>query len=496
MANDTIRGLLGLETTKERIDRLNKEGGQLVSNMLAGAGPAAALARRLPTSEANIRRGFAEMGLDIRPASERLAEALAAESVDLGTSAGLMKAAQVGQKLGVDPSGILAAIQASGARRATEEEESRAELARQEKRQQRVGQMQFIDASSLSSEKKAALKASAGQGGFPTFKDLTDAMGLEEWKAVGGSSNAVVNSQTGEIKRVDTGESLSAKDLLEATVAGTFDLGDFDIKSEQKAIGLIQELIDSGEDVTAAKIQQISNDNLRPKLDADYEYKEVTDIEGNEILTSAPMRGSDTFNDEREKAVANIAEINNTITRAQGTMVEIDEAITDFTNGETATGISGYVLQRIPGTNTFDTAQLIMTIRANIGFDRLQAMRAESPTGGALGQVSNQEIGFLQSTIASLSGGQTREQIIAKLKKVKEHYGNILTQAERRQEAVGGDVNTMLDYQLGYIDGGYRVYSRGPSQQQQAGQQTPQQPGGPQAQQQSVQDQTFANGSN
>jgi len=121
MANDTIRGLLGLETTKERIDRLNAEGSQLVTNMLTGAGPAAAAARRLPQAEANIRRNVAGMGLDIRPASERLAEALAAESVDLGTSAGLMKAAQVGQKLGVDPSGVLAAIQASGEQRVTEE---------------------------------------------------------------------------------------------------------------------------------------------------------------------------------------------------------------------------------------------------------------------------------------------------------------------------------------------------------------------------------------
>jgi len=493
MANDTIRGLLGLETTKERIDRLNAEGSQLVTNMLTGAGPAAAAARRLPQAEANIRRNVAGMGLDIRPASERLAEALAAESVDLGTSAGLMKAAQVGQKLGVDPSGILAAIQASGARRVTEEEESRAELARQEKRQQRVGQMQFIDASSLSDEKKAALKASAAQGQFSAFKDLTDAMGLEEWKAVGGSSNAVVNSQTGEIKTVDTGETMSAKDLFEATVAGTFDLGDFDIKSEQKTIGKIQELIDSGEDVTAAKVQQISNDNLRPKLDDDYEYKEVKDVEGNEILASAPRRGTTTFNKEREKAVANIESVNDTITRAEGTLVEIDEAIGDFESGETAAGIAGYVLQNIPGTNTFDTAQLITTIRANIGFDRLQAMRDASPTGGALGQVSNREINFLQATIASLSGAQTREQIIAKLKKVREHYGNILTQAQKRRAAVGGDVNTMLDYQLGYIDGGYRVFSKGPAQQQQAGPQTPQQGGNTP---QSPADQTFATGGN
>ena len=487
MANDTIRGLLGLETTKERIDRLNAEGSQLVTNMLTGAGPAAAAARRLPQAEANIRRNVAGMGLDIRPASERLAEALAAESVDLGTSAGLMKAAQVGQKLGVDPSGVLAAIQASGEQRVTEEERSRAELARQEKRQQRVGQMQFIDASSLSDEKKAALKASAAQGQFSAFKDLTDAMGLEEWKAVGGSSEAIFNSQTGEILNATTGEPLSAKDLFEATVAGTFDLGDFEIRSEQKTIGLIQELIDSGEEVTAEKVQQISNDNLRPKLDDDYEYKEVKDVEGNEILASAPRRGSTTFATERGKAQANIAEIDGLVERSESVMTEINQAIKDYENGEAASGLTGYVLSKISGTDTYDTAAIIRTIKANIGFDRLQQMRNESPTGGALGQVTERELGFLQATIAELSTSQTEEQILRNLKKVKKHYEKIIDGAQKRQNEIGGDINTMMDYQLGFMDGGYRVYSKGQALQQQAGQQQD----GQQTPQKSVQDQVF-----
>jgi hypothetical protein len=54
----------------------------------------------------------------------------------------------------------------------------------------------------------------------------------------------------------------------------------------------------------------------------------------------------------------------------------------------------------------------------------LQAMREASPTGGALGQVAIQELAMLQSTVASLEKGQSRENLERGLRQVKQHFEN------------------------------------------------------------------------
>ena len=59
---------------------------------------------------------------------------------------------------------------------------------------------------------------------------------------------------------------------------------------------------------------------------------------------------------------------------------------------------------------------LFTTIKANIGFDKLQAMREASPTGGALGQVSNQELSSLQAVFGNLDQSQSEEDLKYNLK--------------------------------------------------------------------------------
>lgn len=53
----------------------------------------------------------------------------------------------------------------------------------------------------------------------------------------------------------------------------------------------------------------------------------------------------------------------------------------------------------------------LQTIKADAGFGYLQEMRNNSPTGGALGQVSNQEIGLLQSARENVTRAQSEAQL-------------------------------------------------------------------------------------
>lgn len=91
-----------------------------------------------------------------------------------------------------------------------------------------------------------------------------------------------------------------------------------------------------------------------------------------------------------------------------------------------ASGPLAVATQWIPGTNSYDVRNLLTTVKANAGFDRLQAMREASPTGGALGSVSNMENQLLQSAIGNLEQSQSPEQWRYNLKRVKNIYLDIV----------------------------------------------------------------------
>jgi hypothetical protein len=65
----------------------------------------------------------------------------------------------------------------------------------------------------------------------------------------------------------------------------------------------------------------------------------------------------------------------------------IDKALT-VAQSPTATGY-GQVFSSLPNTDSRALNNYLATIKSNVGFDKLQNMRDNSPTGGALGQVSD-----------------------------------------------------------------------------------------------------------
>ena len=97
---------------------------------------------------------------------------------------------------------------------------------------------------------------------------------------------------------------------------------------------------------------------------------------------------------------------------------EAKDKVSGFTSG------IGSYLSAIPLTEAKDLSKRLTTIKANLGFDRLQQMRDASPTGGALGQVAVQELIALQSTIASLDQDQSPAQLRQALDKIESSYAN------------------------------------------------------------------------
>lgn len=124
---------------------------------------------------------------------------------------------------------------------------------------------------------------------------------------------------------------------------------------------------------------------------------------------------------EREQGEpARQEKVRQTLAKTANLTRTIDDAI-GRVNGMTA-GFIGSIADEIPGTPANDLRVTVNTIKANLAFDALQAMREASPTGGALGAVSERELALLESAVASLDQSQTPAQMREALQNVKRHY--------------------------------------------------------------------------
>lgn len=103
--------------------------------------------------------------------------------------------------------------------------------------------------------------------------------------------------------------------------------------------------------------------------------------------------------------------------RERRVLSSIDELLPKV--GEFSTGY-GSLLSGVPRSDARAFAAELATLKANIAFNELAAMRAASKTGGALGNVSNVELQLLESTLGALDAGQAPAQVTAQLTKIRD----------------------------------------------------------------------------
>lgn len=126
---------------------------------------------------------------------------------------------------------------------------------------------------------------------------------------------------------------------------------------------------------------------------------------------TAELGAQRTF--EQPKAISALAENS---ANTQNVLSKINEALPQV--GNFTAGI-GSVTAAIPGTPAADLDANLKTIGSNLGFQKLQAMRAASPTGSALARVTQQEILMLQQTMNNISQSQSPGQLKANLINLK-----------------------------------------------------------------------------
>jgi hypothetical protein len=101
----------------------------------------------------------------------------------------------------------------------------------------------------------------------------------------------------------------------------------------------------------------------------------------------------------------------------------------------------GGLLKDLPDSSQKALAEYLQTLKGNVGFAKLQEMRNNSPTGGALGNVSDTEIGLLQSVLGSLDQKNSAAMLL-------ETFDTIIRTSERGL----GDMDRMIADQDKYYE--------------------------------------------
>jgi len=91
----------------------------------------------------------------------------------------------------------------------------------------------------------------------------------------------------------------------------------------------------------------------------------------------------------------------------------------------------GSYISVIPATTAKDLQRNLESISANIAFDKLQSMRENSPTGGALGQVSDLE----NKLLAAVQGSLMQDQSVPQLKENLANIKNMLQELRVEKQA-------------------------------------------------------------
>ena len=143
-------------------------------------------------------------------------------------------------------------------------------------------------------------------------------------------------------------------------------------------------------------------------------FQYVRDEQGR-VLRMEPIPGSPAAMEADADAQASATKAANAAAGTQVLTQDIDRALEKI--GPFTTGWGAY-LSSIPGTEARNLAGLLDTIRAKVGFEQLQKMRDASPTGGALGQVSEMENRLLQSVLGNLEQSQNDQQLRDNLNRV------------------------------------------------------------------------------
>lgn len=173
-------------------------------------------------------------------------------------------------------------------------------------------------------------------------------------------------------------------------------------------------------DVAAGTKAPSQNINIETANAPPPDYRYVRDANGR-VSSMEVIPGSKTAKAEAAAATKQTADQATKTMQTNIVSQDIDRAL-DLMDKSTipVTGIFGAVGSRVPGSAASDLSGLLDGIKANISFDKLQEMRRNSPTGGALGNISDNDMKLLQSVYGNLEQAKSQDMLRFNLQRLRD----------------------------------------------------------------------------
>jgi hypothetical protein len=137
------------------------------------------------------------------------------------------------------------------------------------------------------------------------------------------------------------------------------------------------------------------------------------------------------FMEEGRQALPKIERSLQDAKRSSANIGRITQQVREKAKGAFTTGFTGSIADAVPGSPAFDLKENLKTLRANAAFDTLQNMRNNSPTGGALGAISEMELQLLESAYSNLNNSQSREQFEQNLSAFEQQHQSAVAAMEK-----------------------------------------------------------------
>jgi hypothetical protein len=180
----------------------------------------------------------------------------------------------------------------------------------------------------------------------------------------------------------------------------------------------------------------------------DLTYK--LDAEGNMIMNPdtntpevTPMPGTKLYTEQaaaKEKEAGQIESKEQAAGIVGGMVDKAIKIMDEDTTFNPSTGVFAPLAGILEGSNRAQLEEALNPIKASVAFDALADMRRNSPTGGALGNVSDIELRLLASTLGSLEPRQGEESLKENLRLIK--------------GITSGDRNALLEWRKKYNPNG------------------------------------------
>lgn len=188
-----------------------------------------------------------------------------------------------------------------------------------------------------------------------------------------------------------------------------------DEKRYAQTLGIQKERLDASKLSNEARLAETKAQNEFNRLQAELtrKFREDQAREKKEKVAQKESLSQKAKVDTANVMIDEIGQAKKIISDAEGSVLP-------------ATGMAAPYVAMFSGTNAANLKNRLKTIRGNLAFDKLQEMRSASPTGGALGNVSEKELALLESSFQNVEQAQTSEELMKSLNDLEKRYQAVI----------------------------------------------------------------------